>query len=372
MNIVVAPGSYKSTLKSVAAARAIASAASACLPNASVTTLALADGGEGTLEIFETYFGASIRTTRVLDPLGREISARVGFMSGDIAVIESAEAVGFSLLRPYEMTPFLASSYGLGQLIRFAVEQGANQIYVTMGDSAIMDLGVGMLHMLGVKFFDKEHKPLTPSLRNMLEIAVFDDSEAQLLRSISVTCLVDTDDFLCGRDGQVQLYGRQKGLADSDVGRVESSYRHFARLLLSKLGIDITNLARATGSGGVAAALHAFAGAELLNTLDYLDGRLHLSARIREADIVATGEGLLDHQTKYGKVPFFVAKHTRAVCVGIFGSFRSQGVSDLSELCPKVLPFVMNSKDGLYTPELAIRNTATSIFGAMKVAYDAK
>jgi glycerate 2-kinase len=372
MKVVVAPGSYKSTLTSVSAAKVIAKAVSHYLPTAAVTTLVLADGGEGTLEVFQAHFGANVRTTSARNPLGREISARVGFLPNDIAIIESAEAVGFSLLRSHEMRPFLASSAGLGELIRFAVDRGARHIYVTMGDSAIMDLGVGMLHALGMKFFDAKGRSLTPTLRNMQEIASFDDSEAHVLRSSSITCLVDTDDFLCGSDGQVQLYGRQKGLGESDIGRVEASYRHFASVIFRKLGVDITTLPRATGSGGVAAALHAFGRAPLLNTLDYLDERLHFTTQIGDADLVVTGEGLLDHQTKFGKVPFFVAKHTRSVCVGIFGSFTSQGLKDLSAVCRNVFPFVMNPKDALYSPEQALWSAATSIFGTVGAASAAR
>jgi glycerate kinase len=359
MSILIAPGSYKGTIKSNLATQIIARAVERAFPTTPVHQLVIADGGEGTLETIETHLRATTRTFQVQDPLGRPVQGAITFVGTNIAVIESAQAVGFSLLRPTEMNPFIASSAGLGHLISCALDNGANKILVTMGDSSIMDMGVGMLAALGVQFFDASGSPLTPNLSNMASIASFHDAPLKAIcAQTEFACLVDTDDYLCGADGQVQLYGRQKGLADADIPLVEASFSHFAALMQRHLGVDVTRVPRATGSGGVAAAMHAFMGAPLHNTLEYLTDWFNLPPLISQADVVITGEGRLDNQTKFGKVPYFIARRATKLCIGLFGSYTQEGLDDLRSICPQFLPFTLNPEFSTQNPEAGLYDLA--------------
>lgn len=363
MKILVVPASFKGTIKSVMAAHLIAGSIEHVLPNAVVKKLVIADGGEGTLEVFRSHFGCTTEDYRVQDPLGRTIHAKVGFVDSHTAIVESSQAIGFSLLSQNEFDPFSTSSYGVGQLIDSAVQKGARKILVTTGDSSTMDMGIGMLYSLGVKFYNAKGEMIKPSLANLNQIVDFDDREIDKFRQdIEFLALADTMDYLCGETGQVQLYGKQKGLAESDIPIVETAYFHFAGVIFRRFGIDVTKIAGATGSGGLVAALHTFLNAKVVNTLEYLSRSLDLEKPIKEADLVVTGEGCLDNQTKYGKVPYFVASLCSKRCLGIFGRYTDSGLSDMLQVCDRFLPFTMNPEYSSKEPGRAINDVVRSIF----------
>ena len=287
----------------------------------------------------------------------------MGILGDNIAVIESSQAIGYSLIKPKEMNPFIGSSYGVGELINQAVRKGVKKIIVTMGDSATMDIGVGMLYALGVKFYSTSGELITPTLQNLNQIVCFDDTKIRKLReNVSFLGLVDTNDYLCGKIGQVQLYGKQKGLKNSDIQVVESVYFNFSKLIESHFGIDVTKVVGATGSGGLAAALHSFLGADLVNTLEYFSERLPLHKLIGRADITVTGEGRLDNQTKLGKVPHFVASLSPRKCIGIVGSYTQEGFNDMKKACKQFSIFVMNPEIAMKKSKTALRDIATSVF----------
>lgn len=362
MMIVVATGSYKSTITSIEATNIIAGVIKHILPDAVVEKLALADGGEGTIDVFGVHFDSMKESRRVQDPLGKPVSADLCFLQEGIAVVESCQAIGFSLMKSDEMNPFIASSYGLGELINYAVHKGAKKLFVTMGDSATMDMGIGMLSALGVKFYTRSGSLDYPTLHDLHNIIDFDVSQIQGLRErVEFVGLVDTDDYLCGEIGQVQLYGHQKGLKDCDIPWVESAFLHFSEIIRRRLGIDVTRVIRATGSGGVGAALHAFLNAELLNTLEYLEERLRFDEIIRSADITITGEGCLDNQTKFGKVPYFVAKRSSQRCIGVVGKYTHAGLDDIRSVCNCFSAFCMNPDVALKDPRIALHDVASSV-----------
>lgn len=368
MRVVVAPGSYKSTILSKNATDAIARAVENDVPGADVETLVLADGGEGTLETFAAHFDSVTVSQRIHGPLGRMTEARLSFLEESVALIESAQALGLSLIKPTEKDPFIASSYGVGELIRYAVDRGASKVMVSMGDSATMDMGVGMLDALGVKFYSASGRRLeAPTLRDFHKIAELDDADLDALRArVMFVGLVDTNDYLCGEIGQVQLYGRQKGLKDLDIPVVESAFVHFAEVIQKRFGIDVTRVIRATGSGGLGAALHAFLAADLLNTLDYLAARLPLDEIIRAADITITGEGCLDKQTRLGKVPYFVAARSTGRCIGIVGSYTQEGLIDMQSVCERFLISTMNPELARSDPARALCDVVSSLAPLIK------
>jgi glycerate 2-kinase len=362
MRILVIPGSYKSTIKSIVAAKIIADAIQETLSTALVRKLVLADGGEGTIEMFSTHFSCQTEKHSVHNPLGKLVSAQLCFLDTETAIIESSQAIGFSLLSPIELNPFLTSSYGLGELIICAIKKGVTKILVTMGDSSTMDMGIGMLAALGVEFFSESGARVSPLLSNLNQIVDFDDTKLRFLRDrVEFLGLVDTDDFLCGKIGQVQLYGKQKGLLDSDIPLVEAAYFKFSAIIQKHYGIDVTKVIRATGSGGVAASLHAFLNAKLINTLDYLSEKLDFDAQIQSADIVITGEGCLDNQTRLGKVPYYVASRCPNRCIGIFGQYTKEGFADMNQACKGFVAFTTNPTTSMESPEDSLRAITHSI-----------
>jgi glycerate kinase len=225
----------------------------------------------------------------------------------------------------------VTSTFGVGELIKRVASEGARRVFVTMGDSATMDMGIGMLSALGVRFFDG-HVPIeAPGMRDLARVTHFDSSPLTSLGDISITGLVDTKDFLCGTWGQAEVYGRQKGILKKDIHAADAALRNFAEVIGRQLGIDVTRLSMGTGSGGLGASLHAFFHAPLLHTPEYFWNRIDLDAVISSADLVITGEGRLDGQTRWGKVPHFIASRSAGPCVAIVGSYTETGRSDLEE-----------------------------------------
>jgi glycerate kinase len=367
MRVLVVPGSYKGTLKSIEATELIANALSKALPDASITRFVLADGGEGTLEAFAAHFALEYEYCSARTPVGSPIDARYGFLPDQTAVIESSQAIGLSLLTPKERDPFRTSSAGVGDLIENAVRKGASHVLVTLGDSSTMDMGIGMLHALGVRFYSAAGEMATPGLDNLEEIVDFDDTQIRTIReTITFTGLADTDDYLCGDLGQVQLFGHQKGLADSQIATVESAYRHFADVIHRRIGVDETKIIRASGSGGLAAALHAFLNADLVNTLEFFSRTTDLHAQLRAADIVVTGEGCLDRQTRLGKVPYYVASRAPGKCLALVGSYTQQGLEDMKGACRELIISCINPATAMTNPAQALSEAAFSMFSLLR------
>lgn len=339
------------------------------LPDAIIDEIIIADGGEGTLEMYQKHFNAKLEEYKVSNSSGDIVSARIGYINPNTAIIETPQAIGLSLIKGKPLNPYSYDSYGVGELIEIAIRNGANKIYVTMGDSSTLEMGVGMLSSLGVRFFSQDGEIFKPKLLDLNRIIDYDNSSLEnLIQNITFIGLVDTNDYLCGELGQVQLYGRQKGLRDEDVPLVEKSFLNFSDLIKRKSGIDVSNLIRSSGSGGLAATLNAFFGAELNNTLDYIAPQLGIDNRIKEAEIIITGEGCLDHQTKQGKVPYYVAKRSTGLCIGIFGKYTTKGFEDILKVCPNFSAFTMNNEIATDNPTESLRQTVQSIGSLLKLS----
>ena len=327
--ILVVPGSYKSTFKSIYAARRLGDALETTIPDSEVTSVVLADGGEGTLECFQLLFGGDFAEYKVSGPLGSQLSARVLWLSRSVAVVESAEVVGYSLLSLEDRDPWRASSYGVGELLGALIAQGAAEIYVTMGDSIIMDMGIGMLSALGVQFRSGNSHLPRPTLRELPTVTELHIPHPLLPNHVRVHGLVDTVEPILGSNGQAAVYGAQKGLAPSEAPAVEAAHVHLDRLVFSHLGIRIGMIPMGTGSGGLAGALACFLGAKLEQTLEYLDAKVGLTKLIDSAEIVITGEGRLDGQSRWGKVPYWVGSRARGSLVLLVGEATKEAIAHL-------------------------------------------
>lgn len=356
------PGSYKGTLTSLEASEIIGAAVGEVLPNVDRHVSVVTDGGEGTIDAFLHNFGGKVRTYEVLGPLGVPVQARTHWSSDQVAVLESAQAVGYSQVPQAKRDPWIMSSFGLGQLIQRVLADGAREIYITMGDSATMDIGIGMLAALGVKFFSNGSAIADPHMKDLTAITRFDHSALTRLINIPITVLCDTKDYLCGADGQAVAYGPQKGISPEDVPLADAALTNFSRLIEQELRTDVTRLQMGSGSGGIAAAISAFFGAPLKHTPEYLANKIDLLSDIRSADLIITGEGRLDDQTRWGKVPHFAASNGKCHCVAIVGSYTATGRRDLEEACEGSLSVItMNPECALSEPRLCLFEAARAV-----------
>lgn len=302
--ILVAPGPYKECLSAHAVARAMHIGICDILPSAKVLLRPLSDGGSGIAELLVEAGSGQMIDLDIFGPLGTPIRARYGLLQGgSTAVVESATACGLALVPKDQRRPLSSSSFGVGQLIRHAVEvSGATRVVVGCGDSATNDCGIGMAAAMGVKFagLPADARPGGGDLTRITGIDSSGLSSALLRSEVVVACNLTS--ILCGPEGTSRIYGPQKGATPSDVDELERGVEHFAQLALRDLGLDLAFLPGAGGSGGLAASLYAFLPATLRYSLDVVGRFLKLDDLLSVASLVVTGEGMIDDRTATGKV----------------------------------------------------------------------
>ncbi len=313
MNILIAPDSFKDCMSAMEVAAALGRGIQKILPDASCNLLPLADGGEGTVEAVIDATGGKRREVQVMDPLMREVNSFYGITGdGETAVIEMAAASGIELLVAGERDPWITSTFGTGQLIRDALDQGVKKIMLGIGGSATNDGGSGMAQALGVVFQGKHGTMEVRGGGALDEVEQIQlDGLDPRLAGIEIVVACDVDNPLTGPRGASAVYGPQKGADGHMVEKLDRNLLHFAELIRDQLGKEVNTLAGAGAAGGLGAGLVAFLDARLTLGFDMIAGLVGLEEKIREADLVLTGEGKMDAQTRFGKTPFGVAKLSR-------------------------------------------------------------
>jgi glycerate kinase len=303
---VVAVDSFKGSLTSMEAGEAVKRGILRAWPDAEVTVLPLADGGEGTVDSIAPFINGITRTVPVSDPLGRQIEASYIFdPESRTAYIEMAKAAGLTLLKEDEHDPYLTTTYGVGELMKDAIDNGAGKLVICIGGSATNDGGAGMLQALGARLLDKDGNDVRPGAIGLKDLYKADFSSL-LGRGIQVITASDVTNPLCGPDGASFVYGPQKGASKEACEAMDGWLKNFAELS----GFD--PFEKGTGAaGGMSFALKNFLGAELRSGAKIVMEITGLEDLIRECDIVVTGEGRIDSQTLNGKAPFMVMEAGR-------------------------------------------------------------
>jgi len=270
----------------------------------------MADGGEGTVESVTDATRGKRIVLKVMDPLMRETGSFYGITGdGQTAVIEMAAASGIELLKVEERNPWITSTFGTGQLIKDALDRGVRKIMLGIGGSATNDGGAGMAQALGVKFGGKTGAVSVQgggALAELEQIHMEDLDPRIRQTEILVAC--DVSNPLTGPQGASAVYGPQKGADEEMVQKLDRNLEHFAELIRDQLGKGISEIPGAGAAGGLGAGLMAFLDARLMKGFDMIAGVVGLEEKIRGADLVITGEGRMDAQTRFGKTPFGVAQ----------------------------------------------------------------
>ncbi|SDM60948.1 glycerate kinase [Kriegella aquimaris] len=310
MNIVIAPDSFKECLSAKEVATAIAMGVFEAISDVEVFKIPISDGGEGLLETLMQGSGGKFVEVVVKDPLMRSIKASYGILEDKkTAVIEMALASGLELLKENEKNPMLTSTYGTGQLIKDALDNGCTKIIIGIGGSATNDGGAGMARALGAKFLNKKGEELNEgggSLNelNNIDLSNFDDR----LSRCEVVVACDVSNPLTGQNGASMVYGGQKGGSHEDLLKLDKNLAHLAAIIKSELQIDIAETPGAGAAGGIGAALMAFMKGRLVNGIELVLETLKMEEYIKSADLVITGEGKIDGQTLHGKTIAGIAK----------------------------------------------------------------
>ena len=305
--IVIASDSFKGSLPSMEVAKAAAIGVKSAMPGCAITLMEIADGGEGTSEALTQHFNGEIRETSATDPLGRKITATYGIATINgtrTAIIEMAKASGITILSTQERNPLKTSTFGTGDLILDASNNGCRRFIIGIGGSATNDGGTGMLEALGFIFADKSGCRMKGMCGgNINEIGSIDNSKVsqEILESeFIVACDVDTP--FCGPEGASAVFGPQKGATPEIVAELEKGMQNLNSAIIRTYGIDLSKTDGSGAAGGLGGAFKACLGAELRKGIDIVLDTMDFNEQIKSADLIITGEGRIDSQTAKGKV----------------------------------------------------------------------
>jgi len=311
MRYLVAPDKYKGSFDAVKASEIIKKAIQAVDRNSEVKTLPLADGGEGTLLALANIFNAKIEYVEVKDPLFRPIKSRIAFFNNK-AIIEMAESSGLLLLKENERNPLNTTTYGVGELIKYAISKGVYEIIIGIGGSATNDAGIGMLSALGMKFLDENKNPIEPVGKNLSSICMIDDTKfIKDVLNVKFTVLCDVTNPLYGENGAAYIFAPQKGASKEDVEQLDKGLRSFANVAKDYLNEDFSQKSGSGAAGGLGFALLAFLNAKYVSGIDYLLQASNADSLVEWADIIITGEGRFDRQSLSGKSTLGISKLAR-------------------------------------------------------------
>ncbi len=311
MKIIIAAGAFKHSLSAADAAQAIARGLRRSGLNASLVLLPIADGGNGTLDACLLEGGERIVHT-VADPLGRPVEAAFGLL-GDTAVIEMALASGLELLKPDELDPLRATTYGTGELMRAALDAGARRVIVGVGGSATVDGGAGCLQALGVRLLDAGGRDVPSGGGSLHLIRQIDVSGLDPhWRETEVIIASDVDNPTLGEQGAAAVFAPQKGASPAQVEALEANLRHFFTLTAEQVGVDVRAAHGGGAAGALSAGLMAFLGGRIEFGIDLILDLRGFDRLLDDAALVITGEGRMDAQTVHGKGPIGVARRAHA------------------------------------------------------------
>ncbi|MFI0489573.1 MAG: glycerate kinase [Yersinia sp. (in: enterobacteria)] len=360
MKIVIAPDSYKESLSALDVAVQIEAGFRTQFPDAQYIKLPVADGGEGTVDIMVAATAGRVIKVKVTGPLGDEVNAFYG-ISGDekCAFIEMAAASGLELVPPELRNPLKTTSYGTGELICHALDQGVKHIIIGIGGSATNDGGAGMVQALGAKLLDKQGNQIGFGGGKLAELDAINISDLdQRIEQCQIDVACDVTNPLTGTKGASVIFARQKGATPEMITQLDKGLLHYASVIKRCLDIDVDQV---SGAGGLGAALLAFCGATLSPGIDIVTDALGLDALVRDATFVITGEGRIDSQTIHGKVPIgvaHVAKRYNKPVIGIAGSLAD----DVDVVYEHGLDAVFSVIYNICTLEQALDNVAANVF----------
>ncbi len=310
MKVVIAIDSFKECMNSMEAGNA-AKAGILKVCDAQISVKPLADGGEGTTEALVEGMGGEYVFVEVTGPLGTKRRARYGILGdGRTAVMEMAEAAGIILLKPEELNPSRATTYGVGEMIMDAVKRGCREFIIGIGGSATSEGGVGMLQALGYEFKTQDGNPIRRGLQDLDRImAISKENVPKVLKECHFRVACDVTNPLCGENGAVYVYGPQKGVKEEEKPIFDGMMAHYADKTQEYIGADYRMAEGAGAAGGLGFAFLSYLpNVELKSGIDIVLEAVGLEQEIRDADIVITGEGRLDSQTAMGKAPVGVAR----------------------------------------------------------------
>ncbi len=335
MKVVIAIDSFKGSLSSLQAGNAVKDAIYRLNDNAEVLVKPLADGGEGTVDALAEGCNSEIIETAVKGPLLSNVVAKYCILTDtNTAVIEMASAAGITLVSAEERNPLFTTTYGVGEIIKDAINRGCRRFVVGIGGSATNDGGTGMLSALGFEFLDKNNNPIALGAIGLKDLhTIKTDNVIPELKECIFNIACDVTNPLCGENGCSAIFGPQKGATPEMIKDMDSWLRNYARIAATVSIKADKDWAGAGAAGGLGFAFLSFTNATLKSGIEIVLEEINIETDIKNANIVVTGEGRLDSQTVMGKAPIGVAKLAKKYNKKVIAF--SGCVTDDAEVCNK-------------------------------------
>ena len=348
--IILIPDSFKGTMSSETVCRIMSGVLQAHFPDAELVSIPVADGGEGSVDCFLCALGGKKKYVQVHGVFGEPMQSYYGVLpGGKTAVVELAACAGLPLAKD-RMDPGKATTYGVGELLLVAAEDGVEQIILGLGGSATNDGGCGAAAAAGVVFRNKDGRSFVPTGDTLAEIDRIDCSGLNpLLRKLSITAMCDVDSPPFGETGAAYIFAPQKGADREAVIRLDQGLRHLCKKLAEELGTDVSGLPGGGAAGGAGAGMHAFFHAQLKPGIVTILDLTNFDFCLTGTDLVLTGEGQIDGQSLRGKVVAGVARRAakqQIPVVAVVGSLADgaeeiyeQGVTAMFSINTKAMDF---------------------------------
>lgn len=319
MKVLVAVDSFKGSLGSREAGEIIKEGILDTIKDAEVTVSPIADGGEGTVEALVDGLNGEYIDVEVKGPLNDKVIARYGVIK-DVVVMEMASSSGLTLVPEEKRNPLNTTTYGLGDMIKDALDRGYNNFIIGLGGSSTSDIGLGMLSSLGFKFLDENKKEVGIFGRDLKNIKYIDDTsvDKRLFDSkFKIAC--DVDNPLYGENGAAAIYGPQKGADKETIKTLDEYAINFSKVVSKKYKTDYDNISGVGAAGGLGYAFMSFLNGELSPGIDIIIDFLQLDEKMKKVDLAITGEGEINYQTMMGKAPSGVAEVAKKYDIPVIG-----------------------------------------------------
>jgi len=379
MRFLFASDSFKGTLSSEQIIRLLDDAAKRVFPGCETMGVPIADGGEGTVDAVIAVTKGEMRTVKVCGPLMEEAQASYGVFHGDSAVIEMAAASGLPMVPTEKRNPLHTTTYGTGELIKDALDAGYRKLSIAIGGSATNDGGMGAMRALGVRFLDADGNELEGKGSDLAKVADIDVSGLHpAVAESEITVMCDVNNPLTGPDGATYTFGKQKGGTPEILDELEAGMKQYASVIEKKLGMDVDKIPGAGAAGGLGAALCVFLKATLKSGIETVLDLIDFDTLLDGTDLVITGEGRIDWQSAFGKVPSGIGMRCKAK--GVPSAAIVGGMGDGAEKIyefgvESIIPTIngaMDIEEALSRAEELYANAAERLFRLVKIGMDMK
>lgn len=373
MKIVIAPDSFKESMTAKEVCDIIEKGMGSFLKNVEFVKVPMADGGEGTTRSLVDATNGKLYEVQVTNPLGEKITSQFGILGDNkTAIIEMASSSGLELIPREKRNPMITTTFGTGELIKAALDMGVKTILIGIGGSATNDGGAGMIQALGGKLLDEFGNQIGFGGGELSKIKKIDLSNLdKRIKDSTFIVACDVDNPLTGETGAANIFGRQKGATEEMVEILDENLKHFAELIRKDLNIDIENVQGAGAAGGLGAGLMAFLAAKLEKGIDIVIKYSDLENKLKDSDLVITGEGSIDSQTRFGKTPYgvvSVAKKYNIPTIALAGSIGKDidilydyGFDSIFSIMQGVENLDEALKNGKYNLEKTANNIARTL-----------